>query len=145
MSHVTKIEIEINDLGTLKAACRRLELQFICNQKTYAWYGQHVGDYPVPEGFSVEDMGKCDHAIRVPGAAYEIGVVKRGHKYVLLWDSYHSGGLERTLGKNAGKLNQAYGVERATKVAKLRGYHVHELRTTKGIRLMITRSEGWSQ
>ena len=32
------------------------------------WYGRLVGDYPLPSWVKVEDLGKCPHAIRVPGA-----------------------------------------------------------------------------
>jgi len=139
MSHVAKIELEINDLDTLKAACVRLGLEFIQDQKHYRWYNEHVGDYPLPEGFTVDDLGRCDHAIRVTGASYEVGVVRRGSKYVLLWDFYSSGGLERKLGKGAGRLKQAYAVERVRREAKLKGYHVQERKTEQGIRLVLTK------
>ena len=102
MSHVAKIELEINDLETLKAACKDLGFEFLCDQPTYRWYGQWVGDYPLPQGFTQDDLGKCTHAIRVPGATYEIGVVKRGSKYLLLWDFYGAGGLQQHLGSNGG-------------------------------------------
>lgn len=139
MSHIARIEMQINDLETLKAACARLGLEFVAEQKTYAWYGKHVGDYPLPEGFSVSDMGKCDHAIRVPGAKYEVGVVERNQKYVLLWDFWEDGGLEPALGKNAGRLKQAYGVEKATREARLKGYRVTEQKTNHGIRLVLSK------
>jgi hypothetical protein len=86
MSHVARIEIEINNLDTLKAAYHSLGLEFVPDQKTFARYGQHIGDYPLPEDFTIEDMGPCDHAIRVANAQYEIGVVKRSGRYILLWD-----------------------------------------------------------
>jgi hypothetical protein len=131
MSHVAKITIEIQSLDALKAACKRLGLTFNMNQKTYAWYGRHVGDYPLPEGFKVEDMGKCDHAIHVPGATYEIGVVKKGNKYELLWDFYYSGGLEKILGKGGGKLKQAYAVSQGVLTAKKQGFLVTEKKMVK--------------
>lgn len=137
MSHVAKIELEINDLDTLKAACERLGVEFIPDQKHYRWYNEHVGDYPLPEGFTPEDLGRCDHAIHVPGASYEVGVVRRGSKYVLLWDFYSAGGLERKLGKGAGRLKQAYAVERVRRGARLKGYQVREQKTDQGIRLTL--------
>lgn len=139
MSHVARIEMEIRDLDTLKAACEQLGLEFVAGQQSYRWYGQHVGDYPVPEGFSVEDLGRCDHAIRAPGATYEIGVVHRKVRYHLLWDFYRQGGLERTLGKGAGRLKQAYSVERVRREARLKGYQVHERKTDQGIRLTLSK------
>ncbi len=138
MSHIAKIELEINDLETLKKACERLGLEFIENQKTYQWYGTWVGDSEMPEGITVNDLGKCDHAIRVPGAQYEIGIVSKGRKYILLWDFWHQGGLEQKLGKNAGRLKQAYAVERVRKEARLKGYRICEQKTDKSVRLVLT-------
>jgi hypothetical protein len=138
MSHVSKIELEVNDLDTLKAACKRLGLEFIDGQKTYAWYGRFMRDYPLPDGISADDLGKCDHAIRVPGAEYEIGIVKKNGKYTLLWDFWQSGGLEKKLGKNAGKLKQAYAVERVRREARTRGYGVCEQKVSQEIRLVLT-------
>lgn len=139
MSHVAKIEIAIKDLDTLKGACRELGLEFMAEQKVFEWYGNHVGDYPIPEGFTAADMGRCDHAIRVPGARYEIGIVHRNGRYHLLWDFYRAGGLERILGKGACKLKQAYSVERVRREAKLKGYHVQERKTERGIRMVLTK------
>ena len=91
MSHISKIELVIHSLEDLKEACRQLGFEFMENQKTYKWFGRWVGDTPLPEGVKIEDIGKCDHAIRVPGCAYEVGVIKRGDHYILLWDYYLCG------------------------------------------------------
>ena len=138
MSHVAKIELEIQDLETLKLACQRLNLEFVENQLTYRWYGRYVGDAPLPEGFTVEDLGKCQHAIRVPNASYEIGVVQRQGKYQLLWDNWQSGGLERVLGSGAGRLKQAYAIERVAKEARLKGYRLCEKQMNNTVQLVIT-------
>jgi len=138
LSHVARIELEINDLETLKAACKALGFEFLCDQQTYRWYGTWVGDYPLPQGFTRDDLGKCTHAIRVPGATYEIGVVKRGSKYLLLWDFYQSGGLQAHIGTNGGKLKQAYSVQRIRREAVLKGYHLQEQKTPQGIRIIMT-------
>ena len=66
MSHISKIELVIHSLEDLKEACRQLGFEFMENQKTYKWFGRWVGDTPLPEGVKIEDIGKCDHAIRVP-------------------------------------------------------------------------------
>lgn len=137
MSHVAKIELEVTDLCALKSACRDLGLVFREDQKTYAWYGSWVGNYPLPEGLTAEDLGKCDHAILVPGARYEIGVVRRGGKYHLLWDPWHAGGLEQVLGPNACRLKQAYARSRVLTEARRRGYMVQEKRTPQGLRLTL--------
>lgn len=139
MSHVAKIEIEIKDLDVLKAACEQIGIEFVANKRTYVWYGEHVGDHPLPEGFTAADMGKCDHAIRVPGASYEVGVVHRHGKYILLWDFYRSGGLERVLGKGACRLKQVYSAERVRREARMKGYHVQERKSEQGIRMVLTK------
>ncbi|HQN37834.1 MAG TPA: DUF1257 domain-containing protein [Caldisericia bacterium] len=137
MSHVSKIELEIQSLEDLKLACKRLGFIFQDNQQTYQWYGRSVGDSPLPEGFNVDDLGRCDHAIKVPECAYEIGVVKRGSKYILLWDSWHTGGLEKKIGQDAGILKQAYTVERIKKDAKRKNYTVREIKKDQSMRLVL--------
>lgn len=123
MSHISKIEVEIKDLEDLKKACARLGIEFDENQRTFRWYaGQR----------------QCECAIKVPGAQYEIGVIKEGGKYCLLWDDFSAGGLRERLAKGAGKLKQAYAVERIRKEAILKGYRCNEAMTENGIRLRLT-------
>jgi hypothetical protein len=126
MSHVSEIELKILSLDALKAACARLGLEFVEGQKTYKWYGTWVGDYPKPEWVKLEDLGKCQHAIKVPGASYEIGIVEHQGEIKLLWDFYFTGGLEAKLGKSGGRLIQAYSVEQAKRTARKAGYFVKE-------------------
>ena len=132
MSHITKIDIEVSDLAALKAACRRLGFVFAEGRKTYKWYGRLVGDAPIPEGLSIDDLGRCDHAICIPGAEYEIGVRAERGGYRLLWDSWVAGGLEQKIGKDAGLLKQAYGIEKAKIEARRKGYSVYESRKADG-------------
>lgn len=132
MSHITKIEIEVTDLEALKAACRRLKLSFIENQKTYRWYGSRVGNETLPEGLTLEDLGKCDHAIKVPGASYEIGIRKDKNRHRLLWDNWKAGGLEQVIGRGAGLLKQAYGLEKTKREARRKGYSLYETKNANG-------------
>ena len=112
MSHVARIDMEIKDLTALKAAAKLLGMEFLEGQTTYRWYGRHVGDYSLPEGFKASDLGKCEHAIGIPNdkKAYEIGVVKRRdgkEGYTLLWDFWAGGyGLEAKVGKDGNKLKE---------------------------------------
>jgi len=138
MSHISKIELVIQALGDLKEACRQLGFEFVENQKSFKWYGRWVGDTPIPEGIEIEDIGKCDHAIRVPGCTYEVGIIKRGEHYILLWDYYSVGGLEPKIGPNAGILKQAYTVARVKKKARIKGYRIREKQMEQGIRLVLT-------
>ncbi len=125
MSHIAKIETKLTDLFALRAACNQLGFQFIEGAKTYAWYGRWVGDTKLPEGLKIEDLGKCDHAIHVPGAKYEVGVVRTHSGYELRWDYWQSGGLmEKLGGQNAGRLVQAYSIEKTKREAARMGQHV---------------------
>jgi hypothetical protein len=123
VSHISKIELEIKDLSDLGRACNRLGIEFLPNQKTFRWFS---------------GTKECKGAIRVPGASYEIGIIREGNAYHLLWDDFASGGLEARLGKKAGLLKQAYAVERTRREAKLMGYRLHEAKVEKGIRLRLT-------
>src|SRR5260370_5579493 len=121
MSHVTVIAVELKDLDALKAVCEDLGLDFHENQKTYRWYGRHVGDYPLPEGFTRANLGRCDHAIGVKGNsnAYEVGLVRRGEAFVPLWDFWQGGfGLRDKIGEGGSKLISAYTKEVAVRKAR---------------------------
>jgi hypothetical protein len=122
MSHISKIELEVKDLGTLGQACHRLGLELIKGQKTFKWFG-------------AED-GKCDHAIKVPGANYEIGVLKAGNAFGLQCD-YYDPAIGKAVGQNGGLLKQAYAVERTKAEARRKGYTVIEKATPQGIRLQV--------
>jgi len=138
MSHISKIELVIHSLRNLKEACQQLGFEFKVNQKTFKWYGRWVGDTPLPDGIKTEDLGKCDHAIKVPGCEYEVGIVRRGDHYILLWDYYSAGGLEPKIGPNAGILKQAYTVVRVKKKARINGYRIREKKIDQGVRLVLT-------
>ena len=138
MSHISSIELVIHSLEDLKDACHKLGFQFMENQKTFKWYGRWVGDTPLPENITIDDLGKCNHAIQVPGCKYEIGVVRRDNHYILLCDYYHEGGLIEKIGHNAGKLKQAYAISRVRKDAIRKGYRVREKTMDQGVRLVLT-------
>ena len=138
MSHISKIELEIRDLESLKQACKKLGFQFMENQKHYTWYGKWVGNQPLPDGISEEDLGKCKHAIHVPAAVFEIGVVQRDKSFILLWDSWIGGGLQKHIGKDAGILRQAYAIASVKKESRRKGYRITEKRMKKGVRLSLT-------
>lgn len=138
MSHVVTVDVLVKDLRALSGACARLGFEFIEGQQTYRWNGTWVDDSPVPDGLFDADetervrklprrerckvmeaaLGRCAHAIRVPGAGlgFEVGVVSSGDGFRLVWD-FIDGGLTHKLGGNkALKLRQAYSVQ-AVKLA----------------------------
>jgi hypothetical protein len=125
--HVATIKLEVKSLDALKLACARLGLEFLEGQRTYRWYGEYVAGTPLPEGFNQDDLGKCTHAIGVPGAEYEIGVQRwKDGTYKLLYDSWSSGGLTQVLGADLNKLRQSYGVSAALLEAQRQGYSAWE-------------------
>lgn len=123
MSHISTIEVQIQDLSTLQHACRELDLEFVESAQRF----RHYTGY-----------GECDHVIRVPGAEYEIGVVRSGESYTLQWDDWHLGGLERQLGKGAGRLKQAYAVERVRTEARRKGMRVRMRKNESAVQLVLS-------
>jgi hypothetical protein len=139
MSHVSRIELQIDSLDCLQRACAFLGLTFVKNQKTYKWYGRLVSpdSTALPEGITEEDLGTCNHAIQVPEAEYEIGVVKRNGMYLLLCDFWDSR-LKQRIGENGGRLKQAYAMERTKLEARRKRYTVREQKIDNGIRLVLS-------
>lgn len=137
MSHIAEIELQIKDLQALKEAAKALGLELREGQETYRWYGRSVGDYPLPAGFTKEDLGKCEHALSIPGSpyAYEIGVVARKDGkpgYTLLWDFWQGGyGLEEKVGRNAIDLQREYAFAVSKAAARKKGFTKFKVITTQ--------------
>jgi len=146
MSHIAAIDIKITDLEALKAAARELGAFWVEGKKTYNWYGRSVGDYPLLAGMTADQLGKCDHAIALPGVRYEIGVVKLPDgTHTLAYDFYGYGGqhdgqkLLAHFGDGLTKIKQFYGLHKATIAARLRGYSTSRKLAANGdIKLQIT-------
>lgn len=161
MSHVVSVDVEFKDLAALKAACEALGWAFNEGATSYTWYGRWVDDSPLPVGLLAPDehervknmskaaritymnalLGKCEHEIRVPGAGYSIGIVKKANgQWTMLWDWYdHS--LCKLMGGNDGRvLRQAYGVAKTTIEARKQGYRVQQTKRPDGtVRLTLQR------
>jgi hypothetical protein len=128
MSHVQDIDCRIYDLTALEAAVAELGGTLVHNQTRYGWYGRHVGDYPLPAGFTHHDLGKCDHAIKLPNCTYEIGITPRrdlapGDKpaYTLLYDFYGPGRmLKQAFGDKLDTLTMRYAVCKTERELKLK-------------------------
>ena len=121
MSHISKIELEVKDLATLGQACTQLGLTLLKGQRHFKWY---------------EDQAPCDHAIQVPGADYEIGILKNGELLELNCDFFDRN-LEKVIGGQGGLLKQAYAVAKTKIEARRKGYSVLEQKTETGIRLHV--------
>lgn len=129
MSHVVTIKCELRDLSAIEAACKRLGWTFVRDQKTFEWFGEWMNDYSAADAAYVamdmkpEEYGKCDHAIRVPGAKYEIGLIAREGKFIPVFDNWSSGGLKGLTAANGLKgFIQAYSVEKSKNELRRKGY-----------------------
>jgi hypothetical protein len=142
MSHVFTINHKILNLEAVEAACKRLGWTLKRGQTSYRWFGQWMGDSPIPEHLFTSDelatikdmthnarsaflsdfLGRCEHAIEVPGARYEIGLLAHCGTYVPVWDNWQSGGLQGITPENgmAGFI-QAYILEAARLQAQAEG------------------------
>jgi len=141
MSHVESVSTVIKDLDSLRKACEVLGVKFIEGKKNYEWWGHSVGDYPLPKGFTAEDLGKCDHVIQVPGVKYEVGVVPLKDKsgYTLLYDFYGNGqGLLKKFGNGLTNLVDRYSAETLKKQALKKGYFTKETIKDGKIQLTVT-------
>lgn len=113
MSHIITSKAAILDLDALEVACQRRGLELVRDQETFRWFGESVGDYPLPEGFTEADMGRCSHAIQILGnsKAYEIGLVETREsdgegnfrsvegQYTLMYDFWSGGyGMQEKAG-----------------------------------------------
>lgn len=123
MSHLSKIEIQINDLQALKQACQVMGLQFKENQESFAMY---------------RGRSPCTHAIKVPEARYEIGVIQTGKTYELQCDFWSEGGLLNRLGQNGNLIKKHYSLERVKNEAKKKRYRIQEQPIQNGTRLILT-------
>ena len=143
MSHNEIIDLEVTDLKTLANTAKRLGGELRMGQLTYRWYGRNVGDYTLPEGVKVSDLGKCEHAIKFPGINYEVGVIKSKTQkgaYELLWDFYDGQLKSKMGGKNAVAFIQHYTMEKTQQAAMQKGKLCREsvIKTELGEKRRIT-------
>ena len=122
----------------MEAAARELGGAVI-DKKTYEWYGQSVGGYPIPTGMTAEQIGRCEFAIKFPGIRYEVGICKRADgAYVLGFDFYGSDGrhdglkLKEKVGDNLNKLRQAFSKHKTLLALRRQGFTVRQAQQTDG-------------
>lgn len=146
MSHVVASETEIpeSQLQTLIDAAKTFGLEFCKGQTTYKWYGRWVNDYSQDDaafknGIKPEDYGKCVHAFKLPGCAYEIGVYRHPEtgNFRLIYDFYGAGKqIQALIGKQAEKLWNKQGEVWAHAYAKKNNFKLKE-RVTNGIKELV--------
>jgi hypothetical protein len=89
--------------------------------------------------YMTEKLGKCTHAIEVPGCHYDIGLIQQGDKYVPIWD-WFAGGMRQAMGHGQAEnpFAQAYGVEMAKLQAQGMGlYSTEQLNNDGSITLRV--------
>lgn len=140
MSHVVDGEIIVKDIPSLTKAARDIGMELI-PASTYKWFGRHMGDYKLPEGFTKEELGRCEYVIRIPDnkEAYEVGVVRKNGQYRLLWDFWNKGyGLMDKIGQDGEILMQAYGVRVAKKELMIAGFDIGSTEVLSDGEVLIT-------
>ncbi|MDE2096127.1 MAG: hypothetical protein KGL39_02705 [Patescibacteria group bacterium] len=98
----------------------------------------------MPSGFKKEDMGKCEHAIGVPGTDWEVGVARRrkadgtpDEGWTLLFDFFGSRGqpiLDALGGQKAGRFVQEYAAQQSVLLAQKKGHAAQVLRSEQEVK-----------
>lgn len=117
MSHVAICKTEpgkplIVDLEAVKLAAKNLGLK--CEERsTYKWWGHSVGDYPIPHGYTADELGKnavlvlsvtdeLRARLGIKNDCYELAVIEDRQNpgcYTYMYDFYNQrNGLDRVIG-----------------------------------------------
>ena len=122
MSHFTTIQCQIKDIAALRDACRELGLELLENSEA--------------RGYGANKQ-KGDFVIKLKGP-YDIAVNRQQDNTYGLTTDWWEGHVEREVGAGFGKLLQLYGVYKATREARRKGYLVQRKQQPDGaIRLVI--------
>lgn len=117
MSHFTTIATKIRDLEALALACAELG------------HGVKLVKDAVVRGIGVKQ--KADYVIRL-NCGYDVGVNKQADGTYALVTDWWGGHVEKEVGKNYGKLLQAYGVNKSILEARRKGYQVQRTACKNG-------------
>jgi hypothetical protein len=91
--------------------CQENEWEFLRGQKTFKWYGQD---------------GKCDHAIKIPGCRYEIGINTSPKGEVRVDLDFFDSQLANAVGEKGWKFEMEYDVTKAKMAADAHNHSYHE-------------------
>ena len=106
MSHFTTIQTQVRDVSALRAACEELGLRVLINTQA--------------RGYSSNRLSG-DLVIRLNGP-YDIAVNRQSDGTFGLTCDWYRGHVEREVGKNYGRILQLYGVHKASREARRKGY-----------------------
>lgn len=134
MSHVVKLKGRVDDLDLIFRAFKRMGAE-VRENNTYQWYGRHVGDFKLPEGYKASDLGKCQYEASFPGVRYSVGILDSKTEegcYDLLWD-FVDRGIGDRMGERGGggsKFLHAYAAEKARLAVLAEGYEENDITET---------------
>lgn len=106
MSHFTSIQTQIRDLDSLADACKELGVELIRGSEARGYAGQ---------------TRKGDAVVRLKGP-YDIALNRQEDGNYALTTDWWNGHVEKEVGVGFGKLLQLYGVHKATREARKKGY-----------------------
>lgn len=148
MSHVVAGKQEVKDIDSFEQACKNLGLTFVRNQKTFSWFGQWLNDFQAKEaafnlGIEPSKYGTCEHAVKVPGSTYEIGLMRNNEgRLLVVFDFWGVNGraIQEKVGDVGNLLMQEYALCVGERTAKSRGYNTQRIRMSDRVRLRVTGS-----
>jgi hypothetical protein len=122
MSHFTTIATQVRDIEALRSACQELGLELVQNG-TARGYNQNT----IPGEYVIRLQGSVRHRREQP-AGRSFGMTADW------WDGH----VEKEVGPNYGRLLQLYGVHKASREARSKGYSVRRQTLPNGsIKLCI--------
>jgi hypothetical protein len=134
MSHVAlgELIVKTDELPSFVQACSNRGLQFMRNQTTWNWFGTWMNDWSDSEraaalqGIDPATFGKGDHAVKVPGSDYEIGLQRLpdGSGWRLVYDAWGGDGkvIEAAVGMGCRDLKVEHGMCVAESRLQRQGY-----------------------
>ena len=153
MSHLSKIELVINDLEVLQIACRHLRMTYSPKVSTADKFQETevgVDTQTLPKAstagneFQETEVGGDTQTptlalIAVPGARRFIGVQAEGESAFALRSILYAHDQEFQIVSEAiGRLKQRYAVERVLAEARKKNMRIQEMATETGVRLVLT-------
>ena len=108
MSHFATIKTQIKDIDALQCACRELGLELLAKTRARGYGG---------------NLQRGDYVIRLKGP-FDIAVNHQKDGTFGLTTDWWAGHVEKEVGANYGRLLQLYGVNKASREARRKGYTV---------------------
>jgi len=155
MSHLSKIELVINDLEVLQIACRHLQMAYSPKVSTADKFMETevgVDTQPLPKastagnkfletevGVDTQTQVETLALIAVPGARRFIRVQAEGESAFALRSILYAHDQDYQIVSEAiGRLKQRYAVERVLAEARKKSMRIQEMATETGVRLVLT-------